>query len=284
MFFAVIHGMRAQQTDKVTIRRAFIDGRFGQIHVRIAHPTSNISKPPVLCLHQSPLSGAVYTRLLSELGKDRIVVAPDYPGFGESEYRPSTPPEIKDYAAAVMDVMDSLRCTTFDVVGYHTGSKVAVETALQQPLRVRKLVIIGASIFTDEDVKAFKKEYSNEQAQPDSAGQFLLAEWRRIVEWRKFGMTMEVARYYFAESQRGLDKAWYGHRAAFNFQMKEYLPKVTQPILVLNTNDDLRLYTARAGSYMKNGKIIDKPAWTHGFLDQHTAEAAQIFRNFFDAP
>jgi pimeloyl-ACP methyl ester carboxylesterase len=281
--FAVIaKAQDANLPNAPNVRRAFIDGRYGQMHVRIARPAKPSTRPPVVCLHQSPLSGAVYARLLAEFGSDRVVIAPDYPGFGESD-APKQPPEIADYARAVFDVVDSLGVKTFDVVGYHTGSKVGVEMALQQPSRVRKIVVIGASIFTDDDLKSFKKEYANEQSLPDSAGQFLLAEWRRIAEWRKFGMTMDIARYYFAESQRGLGKAWYGHRAAFNYQMKDHLPKVTQPVLVLNTNDDLRPYTARASAYMGNGKLLDKPSWTHGFLDQHTTEVAQILRDFFDA-
>ena len=54
----------------------------------------------------------------------------------------------------------------------------------------------------------------------------------------------------------------------------------SQPILVLNPEDDLHVYTSRIGPYFKNGKVHDLPGWNHGFLDAKTEEAAAIVRGF----
>ena len=88
------------------VRRDYLDGRFGQVHYRIARP-DNPTAVPLACFHPSPSSGWLYGRLLAEMGRDRIAVAPDTPGFGESD-APQKAPEIEDYAAAMGEVLDSL--------------------------------------------------------------------------------------------------------------------------------------------------------------------------------
>ena len=70
--------------------------------------------------------------------------------------------------------------------------------------------------------------------------------------------------------------------AAFDYPVAERLQQVTQPILVLNPEDDLHEQSLRAGNIMQNGSIKELPGWGHGFLEIHTAEAAQIVRDFLD--
>jgi pimeloyl-ACP methyl ester carboxylesterase len=265
----------------VAVRRLFLDGRYGQVHVRIARPLVLTTKTALLCLHQSPMSGAVYAALLSVMGADRVVIAPDYPGMGESD-APSTPPEIADYARVMFDVLDSLGVRRVDVMGYHTGSKVGVEMALQQPERIGKLVLVGVSILNDDELALLKRDYADEEAPPDAAGQFLMAEWQRIMAWSRFGMSPQIALLHMAEALRGGVRRWYGHRAAFRYQMRDYLPKVRQPVLVLNINDDLRPYTSRAAPFLVNGRIEDMPMWSHGFLQLYPHEAAALLRRFLD--
>jgi pimeloyl-ACP methyl ester carboxylesterase len=66
--------------------------------------------------------------------------------------------------------------------------------------------------------------------------------------------------------------------------MADRLARVTQPILVLNPDDDLHQHTLRAAGVMRNGRLIDLPNWGHGFLDVHTDEARRIVTDFLDAP
>ena len=86
----------------------------------------------------------------------------------------------------------------------------------------------------------------------------------------------------FAEHLRGGQTAWWGHRAAFNYPRGDVLPTLTQPILVLNPEDDLYDYTLRAAAKLQNGRVHNLPGWSHGFLDIHTAEVAALLRGFLD--
>ncbi|MEQ8248136.1 MAG: alpha/beta fold hydrolase [Alphaproteobacteria bacterium] len=141
-----------------SVRRAFVDGHFGQIHLRKAGPVDpGTQRPPLLCFHQSPNAGSNFTRFLGEMGRDRLAVAPDTPGFGESD-APAAPPEIADYADAMGDVIDALGLDgPVDLLGYHTGVLIAAELALLRPDQVRRLILIGIPVFSAEERAAFEK-------------------------------------------------------------------------------------------------------------------------------
>jgi hypothetical protein len=87
---------------------------------------------------------------------------------------------------------------------------------------------------------------------------------------------------YFPDHMRGGAHRHWGHRAAFNYSYPGNLPRATQPILVLNNHDDLETFTPRAMPYIRNGRLLERPDWGHGFLDLHTAEFGAIVREFVD--
>lgn len=265
------------------VRREYVDGRFGQVHLRIAAPArpSATRARALLCFHLSPVSGAIYERLLAAMGEDRVAVAPDTPGYGASD-PPPAPPEIADYAAAMGEVMDALGLEEADCVGMHTGSKIALELALQRPARIRHLALISAPVYTEEELAAMRGEFAPMQLHDD--GRHLVEYWQALAAWRGPGQTNAELMRYFPDHLRGGDRRHWGHRAAFNYSYPERLPLAAQPILVLNTADDLQRYTPRAMRYIRDGRLVERPDWGHGFLDLRTAEFAAILRDFFDAP
>lgn len=265
----------------IPVRRQYIDGRFGQIHLRVAKPEQDNGVTPLLCFHMSPNSSRIYQTFLGHMGADRLAIAPDTPGFGESDPTP-TPPSIVDYAAAMTDVMDGLGLDRVDVMGYHTGSETCVELALQQPHRVRKLVLTSAPIFSDEEIGGFRDHYAKPELSED--GSHVAEKWKAYLHWAGPGWTMDHVAVQFADALRRPDIAWWGHNAAFDFPMKDRLSQVSQPVLVLNPNDDLVEQSRRAEGIMQNGRILALPDWGHGYLDLHTEKACGIIRDFLDTP
>lgn len=262
------------------VRRAYVDGRFGQLHYRIARPNSP-SAVPLLCVHSSPSSGRMYAALLAKMGRDRIALAPDTPGFGESD-PPPTPPEIADYAAQMGEFLDALAIPEADIMGYHTGSKICVELALQRPRQVRRLVLISAPLYTDAELAQQKADYGAPHFDPDGA--HLQRRWAWMVKHRQPEAPLTLVQRSFMESLRGGETAWWGHRAAFAYQHRENLPKLTQPVLLLNPGDDLHAQTARLEDELEGFNPIDLPGWSHGFCDVHVDEFAKRLRRFLDAP
>lgn len=261
------------------VRRGYADGGDGQIHYRYAGPR-NSNEIPLMCLHASPLSGIVYDNWLAEMGKDRFTVAPDSPGYGGSD-TPAEPPMIGDLADAMVDFMDSLDLEWVDVMGYHTGSLTSADLAMRYPDRIRKVVMISAPIF-DEAIIA---EYSSRIYDPAPRFEDALASTAESIRKNARGMFRDVPtdeRYadISIERLRHYRTGNWGFRAAFAYDLTETLPRVNQPILVLNPEDDLWELTPRAKPFLKNARIHDLPGWTHGHLDAHTEEMAAIVRAF----
>ncbi len=261
------------------VRRAFAHGPYGQLHYRLAEPLEP-SQTPLTCFHASPQSSGVYGALLGEMGADRIALAPDTPGFGESE-APLTPPGIEDYASAMAGLLDTLGIQQTDVLGFHTGSMTAIELARQRPDLVRKIVMISAPIFSDDELADFRAHYTPITFEPD--GSHNIKNWQAFWRWRGPGQTIEnYARNNIQSMRSGPARHW-GHHAAFAYPLAEALPEIHQPVLVLNPNDDLVHMTRRAEPLLKQGRIHDLPDLGHGMLDCATGDIAALLRQFLDA-
>ena len=275
---ALLKPLRARGASVAQVRRGYSRGRFGQLHYRIAKP-ANPSETPLLCLHSSPNSGRIYETFLGEMGTDRVAVAADTPGFGDSDPPPAVP-DIEDYARAIGDLIDSMDFESVDLVGYHTGSMIATELALQRPEQVRRIVLIAAPIFTAAEVAEGHAHFAPVQLTRD--GSHLAGLWAEHVRWAMPGWTLDHVATQFPDALRRPAISWWGHNAAFNYPLGEKLPDVTQPILVLNPEDDLHTQTLRAKELIGEGTIKELPGWGHGFLDLHTQAAANIMRSFLN--
>src|SRR5471030_471186 len=100
---------------KPLVRRAYFECRYGQLHVYNAMPSGGgfEEETTLLCLHETPLTGRMFSGLLGLLGWNRSVYAPDIPGFGQSD-SPAEEPSIADYASAIGDFLDSMRFRQID--------------------------------------------------------------------------------------------------------------------------------------------------------------------------
>jgi pimeloyl-ACP methyl ester carboxylesterase len=262
------------------ITKHYIDCRFGQLHVRRAGPAEPTARAPLILFHMSPYSGVIYENLMAELGRDRVVIAVDTPGFGNSD-APPTPPTIQEYAAAVGDMLDALKLRGVDVMGYHTGSKIALELCLQRPAQVCKIIMISAAIWTDEELAEHRAQFAKTELTDD--GSHLVKWWTAVNHWSMKGRTAaQKAETFYARIMRpGI--SWWGHQAAFNYSTADALKSIDNQILILNPQDDLWSFTPRAKAHLKNGRIHDLPGWSHGFLDMKVAETAALLRDFLDA-
>ncbi|MBM3513458.1 MAG: alpha/beta hydrolase [Alphaproteobacteria bacterium] len=264
-------------------KRAYADGPYGQIHYRYVMPTQ-ATQIPLLCLHASPLSSVVYENWIVEIGRDRMALAPDTPGFGSSD-GPPTPVEIPDFADAMIRLLDELKIERADVMGYHTGSFTSVDLARRYPNRIRKVVMISAPIFTPEELAERKKGMNNPPPTFEQMMERTLDGWRKTGK----GMFRDVPtddRFFDIrlDSMRRYRTSNWGFRAAYNYDLAKGLAEVKQPVLLLNPEDDVWHMTPRAKPYLNaQSRLLDLPGWTHGAMDMHTAEMTKIVRDFLDA-
>ena len=269
----------------VKLRKGYVDGRYGQIHYRIATPDKDTGAPPVYCLHQSPKSSLEFETLMGVLGEDRVVVAPDYPGYGMSD-RPPTEDDatIPSYAASVWELAEALSHDFVDLFGNHTGSKVATEMAVQHTARVRSIAMVSAAILTDEEREMFKHMFL--PIPLDKEATRITTTWQRIFERAGPGMTLEMMDRSLYMTMMGGEAYEWGHAAAFAFgePFEDALRTLPQRITILNPADDLQIATRRANDLLTNGEVIERPDWSYGFMDAFPGEVADLLRNALDTP
>lgn len=265
----------------VPVKRMYADCRFGQLHVRVARPETDGANrhPPLLCLHQSPKSGRQMIEVAARLGTDRMVYAPDFPGFGESD-RPSDPPAIEDYAAAIGDFLDTLECEAVDLYGYHTGAMNAVELAVTRPTLIRRLVLIGVPILTAEEQQAILSAPWPVPVEED--GSHLMTEWQRAVHWAGPGQTLAMIADGFADKLLAGEKAFWGARAAATYDLASKIQQVTQPVLAIGPKDDNWENTPRAEPLLQNGKLVLWPEYGFGVMDVVPDMVCEAIRGHLD--
>lgn len=265
----------------VHLRKMYVDCRYGQLHLHTAFPSNGgfDECTPLVCIHPGPLSGKVFRALVADLGQDRSVYAPDLPGCGESDV-PDAPPGIADYAAAVGDLLDSLRLRQVDVLGYQTGSLVAAELALARPEQVRRAIFAGVPVFDAREREAYNSRPWPLKARED--GSHLVEEWQRVRRSRGASAPLNRLGEDLAAALRAGDAASWLPSAAANYPAGERLPLLRQPALVLRARDEFWDMTARAETLLREARRVDLEGHNGGLFDTGAAEVVRYAREFFD--
>ena len=129
------------------IRRGFIDIEEGQVHYRQAGDRRP-GQLPLVMFHASPGSSRSLEPLMQVLAQTRWVIAPDTLGNGDSCAPALADPELAYFAQAHVRVLTSLGIERFDVWGAHTGANIACEIGIEQPHRVRSVIIDGIGLYS----------------------------------------------------------------------------------------------------------------------------------------
>jgi pimeloyl-ACP methyl ester carboxylesterase len=229
----------------------------------------------VVLLHQSPLSGRMFSELLPILASDRVVYAPDTPGYGESS-APAQAPSVEEYGAALQAFIADLK-EPVDLVGYHTGALLAAQIAARYPATVRRLVLISYPLFPPERRAQLRSD--TPLAEDGSA---LLAEWRSTMGVRPPGQSLEQAARIVAEKQRAGTRAGWAMAAIAGYDPASDLRSITRPTLLLRPKDGLWDAGAAAAQMIPKAVLEDAPAWGYGLFDAYPAEVSARLRSFLD--
>jgi pimeloyl-ACP methyl ester carboxylesterase/catechol 2,3-dioxygenase-like lactoylglutathione lyase family enzyme len=261
----------------VSTRRAFFDSRLGQIHYRRAAPMAAAgARTPVVLLHQSPLSGRMFSELLPELAQDRVVFAPDTPGYGESAI-PTAQPSVEEYGAALHEFIADLR-EPVDLVGYHTGALLAAHIAARYPKSIRRLVLISYPLFAPE-----RRAQLRTEAPIVADGSALLAEWNSTMSVRPPGQTLEQAARIVAEKQRAGTRAGWAMAALAKHDPLPDLRAVKAPTLLLRPRDGLWDAGVLAAREISGARLQDAPDWGYGLFDAFPGDVARALRDYLVA-
>lgn len=157
-----------------------ITRHFVEIAGRRVHYRRCGSGPALLMVHQSPRSSAEYVPLMREWGAHFTCIAPDTPGFGQSDPLPGEP-EIGDFADALIGLLDALGLRQVPAYGFHSGGIILVTALKRHPQRFTGLAVGGYAIWTADEMALFSDRYLP-PFRPSAYGEHLTWLWNRMLE------------------------------------------------------------------------------------------------------
>jgi len=128
-------------------QRSYVNNVAGQLHVWHWQGTEPAS-PPLICLPPVPYGGRFFHTFASALG-GRVWSA-DLPGYGCSDALADLP-TVSGYTEAMAPL---LRLVTQPVclLGFHSGTLVAIEMANRYPEQISGLVLVDVPVFSSPDL------------------------------------------------------------------------------------------------------------------------------------
>jgi pimeloyl-ACP methyl ester carboxylesterase len=100
------------------------------------------SGDPVVLLHGSHRSSYLFQPVLATLGRSYTVIAPDRPGYGESDAIRDDEP-LPDMAEFASNFINALGLDTAHWIGESRGGGICISLAVRRPRVVRSLVLVA---------------------------------------------------------------------------------------------------------------------------------------------
>jgi pimeloyl-ACP methyl ester carboxylesterase len=255
------------------------------------------SKPAVLLLHGFPGSAGYFREVVPELSRVAYVIAPDLPGFGESDVLPA--PSFAAFGQAISELLDQLAVGPRYVYLHDFGAPVGFHIALQAPEQVLGLIVQNANAHRTglgppwDPVKAYWSQPNpeNEAAStahltfegvrngylggmpPEVAARVPAESWEE--DWRVMQLPGRM------ETQRALVRDYSNHVAQFDV-IAEYLARWQPRSLMLWGRHDPFFDLAEVLSWMQalprmEAHILDAG---HKLLETHSAAATSLMLDF----
>jgi pimeloyl-ACP methyl ester carboxylesterase len=126
--------------------------------------------PVVLLLHGFPTSSHMFRNLIPELADRYHVIAPDYPGYGQSDMpdRSTFAYTFDRYGELVDGLLDQLGVKRFAMYVMDYGAPVGWRLALKHPERISALIVQNGNAYNEglkefwDPIKAYWADHSEE--------------------------------------------------------------------------------------------------------------------------
>lgn len=258
------------------IRKAYVDGRWGQVHVR----DTGGRGVPLILLHQSPLSGAMFDPAMPLLAAAGIrAIAVDTAGFGMSD-PPPAPASIPEHGNALARVLDALGLEAPAVLGHHTGAMIAASFAAQHPGRVSRLVLNGVPALSAAE-RAHFADFRFSALQPEADGSHLLAAWNQRLRASPGWTHLDAMHKHVVEMLAKNQTYWWGFTAALSHDMDPDLAAIRCPTLVFtNTGEDLYDSSKRVADAHPGWRFAALEGGTHDIVDEQPDAWAKVVADF----
>ena len=257
--------------------------------------------PVVLLLHGFPTSSHMFRNLIPLLADRYRVIAPDYPGFGESGMpdRKSFRYSFAHYAELMNGLMQQLGARRYGMSAMDYGAPVGYRMALMNPERVSALIVQNGNAYT-EGLAGFWDPIKAYWAQPNDQNRQAIAHImdRETTAFQYTDGVRDVSRVdpdNVGHDQPLLDRPGnrdiqldlfldYGTNVPLYPQFQAYFRKYRPPTIIVWGKNDKIFPAEGAAPYLRDlpdaeYHILDTG---HFVLEDQLDVAAPLIRDFLD--
>lgn len=256
-------------------------------------------KPTILLLHGFPSSSYMYRDLINNLSADYHLIAPDYPGFGQSD---SPSPADYNYsfdnlAATINQFVDVLELKKFSLYVHDYGGPVGFRIASKRPDLIQALIVQNANAYNEglgtalNPLVAYIQNQNTETEK--EARNFLSFESTKWLYTDGADNVSKISPDTYTLDQYHLDRPGndniqltlfrnYGTNLALYDEWHDYFRKYQPATLVISGKNDKLFIPAGAEAFKKDIQDVQLSLFNggHFMLEEHHAEAASIIKSF----
>lgn len=257
--------------------------------------------PAILLLHGFPTSSNMFRNLIPRLADSFRLIAPDYPGFGQSSM-----PDHKTYAYTFenyADIVDKLAgqlgVTKYSMYVMDYGAPVGYRLALRHPERVQALIVQNGNAYEEGLLKFWDpiKKYWKDATPENRAGLHILVE-PKSTRWQYENGVSDPTLLdptTWALDQIGLDRAgnrdiqmdlFYDYRTNVPLypEFQKFFRKNQPPTLIVWGKNDFIFPPEGAAPYSRDLKNLETHLLDTGHfaLETHGEEIATLIEAFLN--
>jgi len=255
--------------EKTKFKTEHVDG----INIAYREAGDN-KKPSLLLLHGYPSSSHQYRKVFNRLADKYHLIAPDYPGFGHSDF---PAPDQYDYtfdniSKTINSFLEKLEIDNYAIVMQDYGAPVGFRIALAHPERVTAIITQNGNAYEEgigEAWKPIKKLWANRTKENEEA--LLDAFSLEGLKWNYTHGTQDVESINpdcwhldYLRMQRPYAKKvnidlWYDYQNNLKQypQWQAYLREHQPPVLVVWGKNDEYFPESGAAAFKKDSKNIE---------------------------
>ncbi len=259
------------------------------------------NSPTIVLLHGFPTSSHMFRNLIPMLEDEFHLVAPDYPGFGNSSMPAVDEFEYSfDHLAEVMDrFLDGMSLRKFSLYVFDYGAPIGYRIASKHPERIEALIVQNGNAYEEGlgefwvPLKAYWKERSTQNE--DALKKFLTLEsttWQYTNGVRNVGILSpdgwNMDQYFL--DRKGNEKIQlelfysYGTNPPLYPRWQEYFRKHQPPTLIVWGKNDVIFPAQGAEPYKRDLNDIEFHLLDTGHfaLEEDGNIIADTIRNFME--
>lgn len=258
----------------------------------------NPNKPVILLLHGFPSASHMFRELIPILEKDYYLIAPDYPGFGNtsSPDREDFPYTFDHITEIIEAFIDKLKLTRYALYVFDYGAPIGFRIAMHHPERVTAIISQNGNIYREglggkwavreeywqNPTQEKRESYRTAFAPNTIKGQYV--DGTKESQVSPDGYTLDIA--YMSRpgnDEKQLDLIFdYQNNVKMYPEFQQYLREYQPPLLVVWGENDISFIPAGAEAFKKDlpNAEIHLLDTGHFALETHAYEIGELMLIF----